>query len=457
MRTYISLVFRSLLLFFSLLLLPLVGRTDDLPSATASEETRARFILQKVSEADERCNDVSMKDFVETDGGRITARPVALCAFKESDQSWHVIRIALPQPISESFKSCAANAPTVFARRECSLPYRVLSDGYRVEHLGGYGITRLIFNVSQGGEHLVVYRTRHVWFDDDALASKDVLRIVATLREINYTPYHPDFEDRELLSIGIDLLRGRIREAQARLRADRVYSRAFPDQLIADTVPWEIPMALAAIEQTDDKKFQENDRASTEAVFTEFALNGDAAFRWSYSSASALGALQFTNANGNGTYRMVLDRYPEARLDPDFESGARDLDNILAAAICLIDLEIAQFPKIRKYYMRNPKLGGIYPVAAYNGGHGAAAKLYEWIRKRDIDIEDTDAPLPSVLTSIRIKPCPCPTQKVKSKNGRTVRKVVRIVEKKQNTETPGYVKKYIFVINYLSELGLGRE
>lgn len=443
---------------FSLMIATPARSTEDLsPQTPPASDAHARYTLKKVSEADERCSAVSMKEFVETEGSRVTARPIALCAFKESDQSWHVIRIALMHPISDAFKSCTANAPTVASRRDCSLPYRVLTQGYRVEHLGGYGVTRLTFNVSQGGEHLVVYRTRHVWFDDDALQSRDTARIVATLREVNYTPYHPDFEDPKLTDIGLDFLRGRIRDAQAGLRANRVYSRAFPDQLVVDTVPWEIPMALAAIEQTDDKKFQENNTASIENVFAEFALNGDAAFRWSYSSASALGPLQFTNANGNGTYRMVVERYPEAQLDPNFESGARDLTNVIAAAICLIDLELVQFPKIHSLYVRSPKLGGIYPVAAYNGGHGSAAKLYEWIRKRDIDVEDADITLPSVLTSTYTKPCPCPVQKIKGKRGHTVRKVVRIVEKKQNAETPGYVKKYIFVINYLGELGLDKE
>jgi hypothetical protein len=216
-------------------------------------------------------------------------------------------------------------------------------------------------------------------------------------------------------------------------------------------------MALATIEQMDDKKFIEDSGASTEGVYVEYALNGDAAFRWSLSSANALGPLQFTNTNGNGTYRIVVERYPDAKLDPNFEDGARDLKNVLTAAICLIDLEIAQFPKIQRLYLRNPKLGGMYPVAAYNGGHGAALKLYEWIKQRDIDVEDADITLPSVFISTRVQPCPCHTKKTRYRNGRTVRKVLYIVERRQNSETPGYVKKYIFVINYLGDIGLDKE
>lgn len=447
-----------LLLFADLVLvvfLPTDVFAEVLPQAgVVPSETYAAFTLQKVKEADERCNAVSMKEFVETDGTRVTARPVALCAFKKSDQSWHVIRIALVQPIPDAYKSCVASAETVAARRDCSLPYHVLTQGYHVEHLGGYGATRLIFNVSQGDEHLVVYRTRHVWFDDGALLRRDMLRVVATLSEINYTPYHPDFEDPELTRAGMQFLLGRIREAQELLRTRHVFSRAFPDRLLADSVPWEIPMALATIEQMDDKKFLEDNLGSTKAVHIEYALNGDGAFRFSKSSASALGPLQFTNSNGDGTYRMVVERYAEAQLNPNFEEGASDLTNVLMAAICLIDLEITQFPKIQHLYLRNPKLGGMYPVAAYNGGHGAALKLYEWIKKRDIDVEDADIALPSVFVSTRVQPCPCRTTKTRDRNGRIVRKVVHIVERRQNAETPGYVKKYISVINYLGDSGL---
>jgi hypothetical protein len=431
-------------------------------------ETKAAYMLRKVDEADEYCGSVSMKEHVVVSGGRITERPVVLCAFKESDQSWHVIQIAIMQPIPEAYKSCVANAPTLAARTDCTLPYHVVTQGYHIEHLSGYGITRLIFNVSQGGEHLIVYRTRHVWFDDNAVASGDTSRIITTLREINYTPYHPDFQDPKLTQNGLDFIYGRIREVQDNLRANHVYSQAFPKRLLADTVPWKIPMALAAIEQMDDKKFEEDreskikSKPSIEGIYIEYALNGDESFLWSMSSfpfrgriEHAYGPMQFTNHSS--TYDNVVDKYPNANIEPEFPRGALDLSNALKAAICLIDLEIAQFPKIQSLYLRNPQLGGIYPVAAYNGGPRWAVKLYEWIKKRDIDVEDEDIVLPNTITSTRVLPCPCRTKKVKNRNGRTVRKVVRIVERRQNAETPGYVKKYIFVINYLGDMGLDKE
>lgn len=456
-RQWIRLIGAALLILdlFLVIIVPPAYAAELPPRQEPIVETSAAYTLRQVDEANTRCNNVPMKEFVETDGIRVTARPIALCAFKKSDQSWHVIRLAIMQPIAESYKSCVANAPTVEARRDCTLPYHVVTQGYHVEHLAGYGITRLIFNVSQNGEHLVVYRTRHVWFDDGALASGDVLRIVATLREINYTPYHADFEDPLLVDRGLNFLYDRIRGVQETLRKNRVPSRAFPERLLADTVPWEIPMALAAIEQMDDKKFKAASKLSIESVYVEYALNGDGAFAFSVSSANALGPFQFTDIRGNGTYSMVVDRYPGAKLNPNFEKGARDLTNIITAAICLIDLEVTQFPRIQELYLREPKLGGIYPVAAYNGGHAWAVKLYEWIKQRDIDVEDENIPLPSVLTSERVEPCPCRTEKVKGRRGQAdQKKVVRIIIKKQNAETPGYVEKYIAVINYLGDIDL---
>ena len=165
----------------------------------------------------------------------------------------------------------------------------------------------------------------------------------------------------------------------------------------------------------------------------------------------ALGAYQFTDKNGNGTYSEVVRRYGEAGLDPNFENGSRDLGNVLEAAACLLDLEVSQFPAILSVFVRDPVLGGIYPVAAYNGGHNAAAKLYEWIKTKKIDIEEKVIPLPRAFVSQR-SACPCTTKKYRGKNGKVVTRKTTHIVKKVNTETPGYVDKYISVINYLHDV-----
>lgn len=421
-------------------------------STEYTQGTKASYILQKVNEADNLCNSVSMKEYIVATDTRITERPVALCAFKESDQSWHVIRVAIMQPVPDSYKSCAASAPTVAARADCSLPYHVVTQGYHVEHVAGYGIARMTFNVSQAGEHLIVYRMRHVWFDDGALAGGDPLRVIATAVAINYTPYHPDFKDPQLVSDGLAYLSTRVKNALSDLRTRGVMSKAYPGELVADVVPVEIPIAIAAIEQSDDKKFQEEKRGTTEAVFIEYALNRERAFMWSQSVSPAIGAMQFTRR----TYESIArDEYVEAQLNLDFMEGSRNLDNVLKAAICLVDLEVSNFSGKREVinlYRENPLLGGIYPVAAYNGGPVWAQKLYQWIKQNRIDLAKENVELPNTLVREKMS-CPCHIVRTKVKGTKHIfitRNVMQIV-RSVNSETPGYVEKYLYVINYLAD------
>ncbi len=434
--------------------LPLADYPPPVVVGVSTLSARADTLLDRVAEGEQECNQVPITSFIETDGTRITARPVALCAYKESDRSWHVIRLAITYPVPDAYKRCVASAPDVASRRDCSLAYRVLTPDYRVEHVAGYGIARMIFNVSHNGEHLVVYRTRHVWFDDEALQSGDPARIISAARAVNYTPYHPDFFDRTLVQGGRAFLQIRARHALRMLRARAVPSQAYPGERVADVVPEETPIAVAIIEQSDDKKFSEDPKGTVEAVLIEYALNGRDAFRWAQSGANALGAMQFTV----NTYLSIANEmYVSAGLDPQFARGARDFDNAVRATICLIDYEVRNFSDaadVAKLFRDDPLLGGIYPVAAYNGGHGWARNLYRWVKAKNIDLDNADADMPRALVNRR-ESCPCRMVKtsMRGKDGkRTVitRKVMQVIAT-TNTETPGYIRKYLYVINYLAD------
>ena len=95
------------------------------------------------------------------------------------------------------------------------------------------------------------------------------------------------------------------------------------------------------IEQTDDRDYIDKEALAFDEVLSQYGLKQEEAYRYSVSSARALGPMQFTNRKGNGTYSAVVRRCPEARLDPVFETGATNLLNAMKAAICLLDLEIA--------------------------------------------------------------------------------------------------------------------
>lgn len=415
------------------------------------EVSRADSILARVHEADERCRDASIVvpttvDAAAPEGMKIAYRPVLLCAYGETSQTWHTIEVALPYPIPRSYITCVAAAPTLADRPSCALDVRVVTPGYRIEHLAGFGATRFIVNATTDeGEKLTVYRTRHLWFDDDALASGKVSRIIETVRAVNYTPYHPDFMEPELVDAGMRFLRGAIGDVYRDLRAS---SNAFPDRTLAEVVPWQIIMSLAAIEQMDDKTYQEDKERTTKAIFVEYALNREGTFKWSQSGAAAIGALQFTNRGGDGTYSAVVRKCPDAQIDPSFEVGARNLHNVIKAATCLIDLEVAQFPTIKPLFARSPLVAGIYPVAAYNGSPASARALYAWISRRGIDVEKHEIDVPNAFIMSRVEKCPCKNVKVKKGKKRIVS---RLVVYAHNTETPMYVEKYIYLLNFLAD------
>lgn len=426
---------------------------DD-PVAVARDRVRA---------ADERCSAVPMPVTTESDWTfegvsqkarpgppRIVERPVALCAFKESDASWHVVMLHLAYPVPDAYKSCVKSAATVSERAACELPFHVVTPDYDVEHVGwGYGIARFTADVYETtthegfdgkkvtlrGEKLKVYRTRHVWLDDDALASGDTERIIRTSSAVNYTPYHPDLFDPELARAGRQFLFRRAYEGMLALSEQGVPSRAYPGRLLADVVPWEIIFALALIEQTDDLEFNERGGDVWNDRYVEFAHQGRDASRFSQSGKDALGLMQWTRR----TYENIVALYPEAALDPVFETGARDMHNAIKAAYCLIDYEIGNFPEIRALFRKEPLLAGIYPVAAYNGGPVRAKELFALMKAGKIKLADAGRVPQSIVRTER-HTCKC------GKHGKkkTITKHVTITI---NGETHGYVGKYVHIIN----------
>ncbi len=141
-------------------------------------------------------------------------------------------------------------------------------------------------------------------------------------------------------------------------------------------------------------------------VLSQYGLKREEAFRYSVSSAKALGPMQFTNRKGNGTYTLVVRRCPGAKLDPIFERGATNLLNAMKAAVCLLDLDLAGMQTdIRLAYRANPEVLGIFPVAAYNGGSRNVAKLYRVLTRMKVNLEELSRPGMQVAGSSVACPC----------------------------------------------------
>jgi hypothetical protein len=345
----------------------------------SAQRERHEVILGRVSEAKSLLRDVQL-EYVFTGKGRkevLRGRPVAFALWSEAKQEWSIVHIEIPRP------------PNKWKPGRKPFPFILRTPGVEARHVKGTGAERLMFAFSRDGEPLKVYGRKFPVFDSALVAKKKWRAVVATATPIVYLPANEDTRDPLFVSGGKEFLLETARRAIEELRVARAPSVAFPGELLADVVPAEVLATLAVIEQTDDTDFVKKKTAAFEEVLSQYGLKREDAYRYSVSSASALGAMQFTNRKGNGTYALVVRRCPEARIDPVFERGATDLLNSMKAAICLFDIELSQMrPEIRRAYRDNKEVLGIFPVAAYNGGPRNVTKLYGVMKRMGVRLED---------------------------------------------------------------------
>jgi hypothetical protein len=263
-----------------------------------------------------------------------------------------------------------------------------------------------MFSFSKDGEPLKVYGRKFPVFDNALIAQKKWREAVRTAIPIVYLPANDDTRDPSFIEEGKEFLLATAEEAVEQLRRAQVPSVAYPGELLADIIPPRVIAALAVIEQTDDGEYLTRGSAAFEDVLSQYGLKREEAYRYSVSSAKAIGPMQFTNRRGNGTYSMVVRRCRAANLDPNFERGATDLLNSMKAAMCLFDIELYQMrAEIREPYRNNPETLGIFPVAAYNGGPRNVAKLYDVVQRMAVDLESLRTPTETPATLAGLCPC----------------------------------------------------
>jgi hypothetical protein len=296
-----------------------------------------------------------------------------------------------------------------------------------------------MFSFSVDGEALKVYGRKFPVFDNNLVKRKRWAEVVQTAKPIVYLPFTEDTFDPGFVSGGKEFLIATASKALEELRAAKVPSAAFPEKLLADAIPPQVITTLAVIEQTDDRDYVEKQTVAFDEVLSQYGLKEEEAYRYSVSSAKALGPMQFTNRRGNGTYSLVVRRCPGAKLDPKFESGATNLLNAMKAAVCLLDLEIAAMrADIREAYRKNPVVLGIFPVAAYNGGPRNVAKLYRVLDRMNVQLDELSRPAgPSTDYSVK---CPC----VWKAEGDAARPVSI---PRYNNENRWYIEKYQSIVS----------
>jgi hypothetical protein len=406
-----------------------VPRADELQEVIVeAARSRHEVIRDLVLEARTLLRDVEL-EYVFTGKGKrelLRGRPVAFALWSETKNEWAIAHIEIPRP------------PVKWRPGGRPISFRVRTPGIEARHVKGTGAERLMFAFSRGGEQLKVYGRKFPVFDTALLKQKKWRAVAETARPIVYLPFTEDTLDPLFVSGGKEYLLATARRAIEELRAAKAPGVAFPGELLADIVPAEVLTTLAVIEQTDDTDFVKRKEGAFNEVLSHYGLKREEAYRYSVSTASALGPMQFTNRRGNGTYALVVRRCPEARLDPNFERGATDLLNAMKAAICLFDIELSQMrPDIRQAYRDNMKVLGIFPVAAYNGGPKNVGKLYNVTKRMKVQLEDLR--LPGEPPPGKKVTCPCLWKA-------TTAGVLPVSIPRYNNENRWYIEKYQSIV-----------
>jgi hypothetical protein len=394
-----------------------------------TRRSRHELIFDLVTEARNLLRDVELEYVMMGKGRRqsLRGRPVAFALWSESKQEWTIAQLELPRP------------PVRWRPGRRPLPFRTLTPGIEARHVKGTGAERLMFSFSKDGEPLKVYGRKFPVFDNDLVKRRRWAAVVATAKPIVYLPFTEDTFDPAFVSSGKEFLVSTARRALEELRLAKAPSVAFPGELLADAIPLQVVTTLAVIEQTDDRDYIDKQEIAFDEVLSQYGLKKEEAYRYSVSSARALGPMQFTNRRGNGTYSAVVRRCPEAKLDPVFETGATNLLNAMKAAICLLDLELAGMRSdIRTAYKDNPAVLGIFPVAAYNGGPRNVNKLYKVLKRMKVQLAQL-APPQTDLDESPVR-CPC----VWKADG-TVTRPVSIP--RYNNENRWYIEKYQSIVS----------
>ncbi|HSD60259.1 MAG TPA: hypothetical protein VLC55_05335, partial [Burkholderiales bacterium] len=168
---------------------------------------------------------------VTQEGVHVT-RQFAIAALDEERREWHTILLDIPYPLPP----------------DENYSFRVLSDGYRVKHISGRGITKLNFDVRPLSEDrpLVPYGLKALW--GTGATKKDS---APEFEVAVYTPIYPTFFSQDLAVRGRDFLYAAAEDVLGALTERGVRSKSFPERLLADVIPADLLVNVGLIEQMD--------------------------------------------------------------------------------------------------------------------------------------------------------------------------------------------------------------
>ncbi len=183
------------------------------------------------------------------------------------------------------------------------------------------------------------------------------------LHEATYVPYSDAFNQTDIYAYGNSYVDNVIQQAIAQLHDMR--SQRSSGLSVASAVNPALIKSLIYSEHMDQTQLLNN--PDTQGLVNKlnvlFAINDGDTFRYSASTANARGIAQFIPS----TYRSLVNRYPQAHLIPDFNTGMEDHVNSITAAFLLIDDYISDVARGLGDAFDDSE-APYYGAAAYNGG-----------------------------------------------------------------------------------------
>lgn len=224
--------------------------------------------------------------------------------------------------------------------------------------------------------------------------------IESSLYEALYTPYSPDLEQSDVAAYGQKYLDQVINQVAEQLKS--YPSVSVPGSTVTEAIKPGLIKALVYAEHMDTGELLGASDISpiSSRINTLFAINEGDTYRYSGSSAGALGISQFIES----TYLGLVKRHSTANLIPNFKDGMANHVNSIKSTYLLLDDYI--------HAVRDRAEGAFtigqafdYGVAAYNGGVVRVARALNnfgsnWNQDRSGEISSIESQIKKMSSEI---------------------------------------------------------
>lgn len=196
-----------------------------------------------------------------------------------------------------------------------------------------------VFKEGASDGRYVVVANKYLMSNDDLAYPED--RTGERYSDIVYVPYSDAIADKTVITAGLAFLNEHVRQAFQELAETGVRSKAFPDQLVTDTITQTFVKNVFLTEHTDPKGMinsTDGGRKLAERVFVRLGTNGEKAFRYTVSKTGASGLGQIMP----GTYASMFKGYSSAQLIKNTDIGRVDVKNGIKASTLVLDDHLAE-------------------------------------------------------------------------------------------------------------------